>query len=90
MHNHSDIYSSHEIVQTPAMATNLGMVCISIRGIAHFPHRYFHQLTEIATLACLNPKENGLEAIRFPVSCGVLSTAENALKGMWSLTDAKS
>lgn len=90
VHNHNGIYSSHEVVQTLAMATNLGMACMSIQGIAHFPHRYFHQLTEIATLACLNPKENRDRSYPIPrMSCGVLSPAENALKGMWTLTDTK-
>lgn len=57
VHNHS-VYSSHEIAQTPAIATNLGTVCMSIEGIAYFPHRYFHHCTEITTLACLNQRKN--------------------------------
>lgn len=43
IHNHSDVCCSHEVMQTPAMATHLG-ACqgTALEGTAHFPQRYSH------------------------------------------------
>lgn len=68
------------------MATNLGTACMSIEGIAHFSHRYFHHCTEIATLACLNQRKNGDRNYQIPLSVRRCAQQRKYLKEAWYLT----